>query len=197
MSVAALPFIAMGVQAAGTIAQGIGANNEMRGAAAVDDENGRLSILAGEQDAGEVMRQARMAMGEDLAGMAGSGAGLGWGSASDVIVESLANRDADVAALRSRAAQEAANYRQAAKDKRAAGRNALIGSVFSAASGALTSMAGIKGQQQISASRGRVRDAVLGSSRLVAGRGDQTTDRIRDAAGRVMMARSGGWKVKI
>ncbi len=166
MSAAALPFVALGLQAVGSIAGGIGANSEARAGAAVDTENARLSILAGEQDVGQVMRDERMASGEAIASMAGSGVGLGWGSAGDLIAESMANRDRDIAALRSRAGQQATNYLQAAKDKRAAGRNALIGSVFGAASNALIGATGISAGARVSASRGLVRDAVLGGSRL-------------------------------
>ncbi len=164
MSVAALPLVAMGVQAVGSIVGGIGANSEARASARVDEESARLALLGGEQDVAEVLRAERMASGEAIASMAGSGAGLGWGSAADILTEGLANRDRDIAALRTRAAGEARNYQQAAADKRAAGRNALIGSVFSAASNALSTAAGIKGGQMIDAQRTRIRTSTLGGS---------------------------------
>lgn len=164
MSAAALPFISMGLQAVSTIAGGIGANAEARAGARIDDENARLSLLAGEQQAGEVLRQERMAAGEAVVSMADAGGGLGWGTAADVLAESLANRDRDIAALRTKAAGEARNHMRAAADKRSAGRAALIGAAFNTVAGALGNYAAIKGQARIGAAVDRVRRGILNRS---------------------------------
>lgn len=134
---AALPFVAIAAQAIGPIVQGIGKNKEARAAARVDDENGRLSLLSGEQDVSQIMRDERMMAGDALADMGGSGLAVGVGSAADILAESARQRDRDISVRRKQAEGENSNYQQAAKDKRAAGRNALINGVFSAASSAL------------------------------------------------------------
>lgn len=161
MSAAALPFISMGLQAASSLAGGIGANAEARAGARVDTENARLSILAGEQSAAEVMRQERLAAGEAIVGMADAGGAIGFGSAGDILAESLANRDRDIAALRAKAAGEARNHLQAAADKRAAGRAALFGGAFNSVASALSNYAAMQGQGRIGAARQRVMDTIL------------------------------------
>lgn len=48
---AVLPFAAMALQAGGAIYQGISGNNAEKAQARIDEENARLSLLSGEQDA--------------------------------------------------------------------------------------------------------------------------------------------------
>lgn len=151
----ALPVITMAFQAGGSILQGVGANNEYRAAARVDEENARQSTLSGEQDVAQIMRDERMMAGEAIATMAGSGAAIGWGSAADIIAESAMNRDRDIAARRRQAAQEAANYEQAAADKRAAGRNALITSAFNAVGSVLNGVNGMRNDRLRSAQQSK------------------------------------------
>lgn len=134
---AALPIGAIAAQALGSVVKGIGENKEARAAARTDDENGRLSLLSGEQDVSQIMRDERMMAGDALADMGGSGLAVGVGSAADILAESARQRDRDIGIRRKQAEGENSNYMQAAKDKRAAGRNALINGVFGAASSAL------------------------------------------------------------
>lgn len=155
----ALPIVAMAFTAGGQIMEGIGANNEARAAARIDQENGRLSLLSGEQDVAQILRDERMMAGEAIAGMAGNGAAIGWGSAADIIAESAMNRDRDIAARRLQAAQEDANYQQAAADKRAAGRNALITSAFNAVGSVLNGVSSMQAGRRTSAAQSSVRAA--------------------------------------
>jgi hypothetical protein len=133
MSAAALPLIAMGVQAAGQIVQGVSANSAARRAAKVDEENARLSILQGEEEASLTARDERSLAGEMLAAMAGGGGDL-QGSNLDIIGQSAYNRELDIEQIRRQRRGEAANLVQSADDKRRAGKNALIGAGFGALS---------------------------------------------------------------
>lgn len=167
MSGAALPFMALAMQTVGGIGQSIGANAEANAAAAVDEENARLSILAGEQDVAQVLRAERMAAGEAIASMAGSGAALGYGTAADIITESAMQRDRDILALRNKAIGEASNYQQAAADKRAAGRNAMIAGAFNTVAGVLNGVGDIRNQRLLNAQTSAERAVRLGGSALV------------------------------
>ena len=143
---AALPIVAIGMQVAGTVADGIGANSEARAAARVDDENARLSILAGERDVEQVLRDERMIAGDALARMGGSGVMIGGGSVATLLMDSERQAARDVATRRDQARSERDNYLQAAKDKRRAGKQALIGSLFSGVGQALGGAASLKQQ---------------------------------------------------
>lgn len=160
MSGGLLPIAALVMQAGGGLLQGIGANNEAKAGARVDEENARLSVLAGEQDSVQIRRDERMMAGDALAQMGGSGLAIGVGSPADILAESAMNRERDIAARRTQALQERNNYAQAAKDKRAAGRNALIGAAFGSVATALSGAADIRSartgaQQQKKESKAR------------------------------------------
>lgn len=161
-----LPFASMGLNMAGSLAQGFGANAEAKAAAAVDEENGRRSLLAGEQDVAAILRDERWQAGAAIAQMGGSGMVLGSGSNADIIAASALNRDRDIAARRNQARQEDTNYRQAAEDKRAAGRAAVLNGVFGAVSGALTGVADIRAARIGATTRKAERKVVLGGMRM-------------------------------
>jgi hypothetical protein len=140
---AALPIAAVAMSAIAPIVQGIGENSEARAAARADDENGRLSILSGERDVEQVMRDERDAAGEALAIGAGSGLLVGTGSLADIIAASARERDRDIGVRRRQALGEQRNYQQAAKDKRKAGKNAIISGAFNGVANALAGANGM------------------------------------------------------
>lgn len=133
---AALPVAAIALSALAPMVEGVGQNAELRAAARADEENGRLSRLSGEYDVAAIMREERDAAGEAIAANAGGGLLL-TGSLTEIVAESARQRDRDIALRRKQAEYEDRNYRQAAKDKRAAGRNAIIAGVFSGAANAV------------------------------------------------------------
>lgn len=155
---AALPFAAVAMQAAAPMVAAIGENKELRTAARVDEENARLSLLAGEQEVGQTLRDERQLAGDALSAMAGSGVMIGSGSPADIIMESARQREREIIARRGQARGEQRNYLQASKDKRAAGRNALIQGAFAAVSTALNGADSIRQRRVQSHARDRERE---------------------------------------
>ena len=155
---------AIAMQAAGSLMQGIEANKAARGQARVDEENARLSILDGEQQALQTSHDERMQAGLQLTDLADAGVQLGTGSAADVLAESAYQRELEILNIRTRATRQANNLYQDAADKRAAGRSALIGGMFGAAASALKGVADTRAQRTTAASIGRVNSAVAGGS---------------------------------
>lgn len=153
---------ALGMQVASGIIQSIETNRAAKAQARVDNENARLSILDGEQEAMQTRRDERMQTGAMLAAMGGGGVQLGSGSAADVIAESAYQRELEILNLRTRATQQANNLYRSAADKRTAGRSALVGGMFGAAATALKGVSDIRAQRTASAQGARERDVVLG-----------------------------------
>ena len=114
---AAAAPLALAVTAATQVAGGVKARNSAYKASRVDDENARLSILAGEQDAEAIRREERFRAGELIAGFGGSGL-LADGSAGDLLADSAYQGELDVLRARQRAFGEARNNLTQAKDKR-------------------------------------------------------------------------------
>jgi hypothetical protein len=159
---AALPIAAVALSAIGPVVEGFGQRSELRRAARIDDENARLSILSGENDVEDILRDERYVAGDALSTLAGSGLQVGTGSAAALLRESARQRNRAVATRREQAGRERDNHLRAAQDKRAAGRNAVIGGLFSGVSNAIAGASGIQSGGRITAARGRVRNASLG-----------------------------------
>lgn len=159
---AVLPFAAVALQAGGAIYQGIAGNNAEKAQARIDEENARLSLLSGEQDAYNILRAERRQAGDALTEMAGSGFSVGTGSAKDVIAASAAQAELEIANRRRQAQGEEANYLASAKAHRSAGKAALIGGLFSAASSVISGASNMKNQQKLKLQGGIERTA-LGS----------------------------------
>lgn len=148
--------VALGVMALGQVVGGIQQKNAAYASARVDEENGRRSILSGEYEGAQLLRDERAMAGEMMVSQGANGgvalAGSNWG----MIAESAYQRERDIASLRQRAAGEASNFRESAREKRAAGRGALVSGLFSAASTAIAAAADIRAQRmssQMSATR--------------------------------------------
>lgn len=164
MGAAALPLVAVGLEAGGKIFGGIEEGKALRRQARADEENARLTELQASVDATEVVRDEAMVAGDMAAGFAESGFAVGSGSAFDLVMQSAFNRERDIAALRRGAASEAGNFRASAKANRRAARNAVIGSLFSAASSAIRGGSAIATAGEASAIAERERNAMLGGS---------------------------------
>jgi hypothetical protein len=164
---AALNGVSTGLQSAGQ-------SNSLRQQAAVADENARLSLLAGEQQVSSVNRNARKAMGEQIASMAGSGFVPNAGSAADLITQSSLDAARDVANIRTKASYQAANYETEAAAKREQAHAAIINGLFGSVAGALKTTNTARNQQQLTDATSIYQNAVntpvmLGGSVLSGG----------------------------
>lgn len=119
------------ITAGGQLYAGFSDRAQARRAARVDQENARLSLLAGEQDAMAVLREARFQQGAASAGI-GQGLLTG-GSVATVLTDSARAAELDIERLRAAATAEADNLYRSAVERRKQGNAALIGSVIAAA----------------------------------------------------------------
>ena len=147
--------------AAAQFAGGVMERDASYRSANVDEENARLSILSGEQDAELLRRQERFQVGEDIAAQGGNGL-LSGGSITTLIEASAFERELEIATLRNRAYGEADNFKTRAKESRRAGKAALIGGLFGAVSSALDGAAGVRNQRRLSGQRARERSSLFG-----------------------------------
>jgi hypothetical protein len=147
---AALPIAALAVTAGGQLFQGFSERKAENRAAAQDDENARLSLKAGEQDAMDVLRQGLSETDAAAATMAGSG--LAWGgSIAAVLADSAHQVEMDIQRVREKAVGEANNYTAQAREHRRAGKAALLGGMFNALSTAIGGAADIRNANRLAA----------------------------------------------
>lgn len=159
-----LPAAALAMQTVGGLTQSIGASRSENAAAAIDAENARLSLLAGEQDVGAIRRAERRAAGDALTEMAGSGIAVGTGSAADVIAASAKQAELDIAARRTQAMGEQRNYLMSADQHRVAARNAIISGAFNAISGVLAGANDMRNRNLLQTQLATERRVQLGGS---------------------------------
>ena len=145
-------MLATVIGAAGTLMQGVAANSAARAQAAAANQNARIAeaqahdaIERGGQEELRLRRQMAQLQGTQRSMLAASGVDVDSGSALDVQDASMREGEQDAAAIRFNAAREgwghqvqAANYRNEASAARAAGRNALFGSVVGAGTSLLS-----------------------------------------------------------
>lgn len=151
----------LALQTIGTLYGGFAANSQGQAQSAALIENGRRTILQGEMDAQEVRRQERMTTGDLLVQQGGSGFQMGSGSLADLISQNAYNRETDIYNIRSKASGDAAALYDQAAMARAKGRDALIGSAFSAVSTALTGATKLR-QQGILADQAETERTTMG-----------------------------------
>ena len=139
-------MLAAAVSAAGTVMQGMAANNAAKAQAAAAEQNARISeaqahdaIERGGEEETRLRRQMAQMRGNARAQAAASGIDADSGSLLDVRNASISEGERDAAAIRYNAARErwgyqmqAGNYRNEASAARAAGRNALFSSIIGA-----------------------------------------------------------------
>lgn len=189
---AVVPMAAIALTAGAQVFQGYSENKAARAGARADEENARLALKGGEQEAMDVLREARFQQG-DAAASIGQGLVFG-GSISTVLADSARAAEMDIERIRDRARGEAANYYTQASERRKAGKRALIGGIFNAVA---TAVGGVNAQknaakeaQQAAAERG-VR---LGSSggTMGGGGGTKTTSNTHSWKPGATPGRAGG-----
>lgn len=113
------------------------------------EENARLRLLAGEQQAAQSYREERQVSGAALAAMGESGFTVGTGTAADLLMQNALEREIEIAAIRAQAQGEAVNDLNAARDKRYAGRLAVLNGLLAAGGTAMSHMAGRDAQKKL------------------------------------------------
>ena len=145
-------MLATVIGAAGTLMQGMAANSAAKAQAAAANQNARIAeaqahdaIERGGQEELRLRRQMAQLQGTQRSALAASGMDIDSGSALDVQDASMREGEQDAVAIRFNAAREgwghqvqAANYRNEASAARAAGRNALFGSIVGAGTSLLS-----------------------------------------------------------
>lgn len=148
-------MLAAAIGAAGTLMQGMAANSAAKAQAAAANQNARIAeaqardaIDRGGQEELRLRRQMAQLQGAQRSMLAASGVDVDSGSALDVQDASMREGEQDAAAIRFNAAREgwghqvqAVNYRNEASAARAAGRNALFGSIVGAGTSLLSAAA--------------------------------------------------------
>jgi len=143
---AALPVISLVASGLGTAMSIMGQMSSAKAAAgaanynaAINEQNSRRAMQTGEIEAGNASMRNRAAMGATLAGQASKGIDVNSGSAVDVQTSQAELGELNALNVRSKAAQEAYNYKSSAVLDRAEAKNDIkagyIGAASTAASG--------------------------------------------------------------
>lgn len=146
LPVAALPLVAAGLSAAGSVYGGIQANQAGQYEAGIDQQNSRIATDAareseriGRDEATSYYRDVSQSKGQQIAAMAANGIDVGFGTAERVQEDTQMLADEDAQKLYNNIAQrtkgyvvESYNDRASAEAAKAKGKAALIGSLFEA-----------------------------------------------------------------
>lgn len=148
VAAAALPLIAAGVSAAGSVVGGMQAmaQSSYEGKvaernAALDNERAKDSIMRGREEARQLYRRIGEVRGDQTAAMAANGIDVGYGSARRTAEDTAMLADEDVSNLyrniheRTRGFEiSASNAKAEANAARFRGRSAMVNSLFEAGS---------------------------------------------------------------
>lgn len=132
-----LPVAAVALSAASSIAGGFVEAKGLRREAKALDESARRTESQGAADSVAAYRESRLAIGEDMAALAGSGFAIGSGSAQDVLSQALIEREMEGMNIRHQAYLEAQEKRAAARDRRKAAKSAIYMGLLNGATAAV------------------------------------------------------------
>jgi hypothetical protein len=130
----ALPLALM---AGGSILKGISSFKAGKYNRAVDNQNARVSLAEGMEQATRIRQAARIQLGRQFGAQAESGFMVNQGSAFDSLLESATNGELDAMDALHQARSRAAAYRAEGHAAFAEGKSALIGGVLSGAAQAV------------------------------------------------------------
>lgn len=153
-----------GLQIAGALVGGLMGRSSKNAEARADDENGRLSLLQGEQEITNTRHDERQVAGEDIAAVAESGMVVGTGTAADLIQQSALEREIEIGNIRAQATGKAQQYYTAGATARAEGNAALIGGILQAGAAGLQFAAGQHTQGKLDAQSARQRAFATGTT---------------------------------
>lgn len=153
-----LTIAAVGMQVAGPIVEGIGANKEARAQARQLEQNASDTATQGGEDALFSLRQARLQAGADLAGSAAGGVGAGNGTLADLMRANAEARWQQAFNIQETSSKEANGLRAEARASRKRGKQALIGGIIRAGSAALNGYGDAKNADALGKAGGRRRE---------------------------------------
>jgi hypothetical protein len=130
--------IGLGMMVAGQMLGAIGESEGLAAGAAADSENARRALMEGAAETEALARAGRATQGEAIAALGANGAGIGTGSALDLIVQNQIEIEHTILNRRYGAATEAQGLAASAAGKRRASRFALFGGALRAGAAALT-----------------------------------------------------------
>jgi hypothetical protein len=153
--------LALGMMVAGQMVGAMGEHDGLRAGAKADEANANRAELEGALEAEAIARAERAASGEALAAVGANRAGVGTGSALDLLRQNAIEREYSILSRRYSASTEAAGLRAAAAQKRQAAKFALFGGAMRAGAQALTGMSDARGAAQLAKSNAAVRASRL------------------------------------
>ena len=159
---AAAPIIAIGMQAASQVHGASSEKKAYNAEARALEENARLTQADGAAAAIDAYRTSRMQMGADIVSMASGGGAAFGGSSADILAANAIERELEVMNLHHSAASEARNLQDQAKQRRKAGKRALIGGLMGAAAGAISNASNLRQQNRIAAQNQKQRNSQKG-----------------------------------
>jgi hypothetical protein len=130
----ALPFISIGLKAAGSIVQGVAGYRAGKLNKKIDYANAQTSVAQGAEQALRIRNLARISMGRQVGAQAESGFEIGTGSAIDSLMESATNAELDAMDAQYEAQSRATALRLQGNQAKREGKNALISGLIGAAS---------------------------------------------------------------
>jgi hypothetical protein len=130
----ALPFIAIGLKAAGPLLQGVAGYRAGKLNKKIDYANAQAVTAQGAEQAMRIRNLARISMGRQIGAQAESGFEVGTGSAIDSLMESATESELDAMDAQHQANSRALAYRLQGNQAKREGKNALISGVIGAAS---------------------------------------------------------------
>lgn len=124
--------VAAGAQAIGGLMGAAEESRSLKQSARIDEENSRRTLLSGEEQVFQTIRDERMVSGEAIAAGGSSGFELGTGSAADIIRQNGIERETEILNIRYQARGEADDLIRSAREKRRAAKGAIVKGIFGA-----------------------------------------------------------------
>lgn len=150
---------AIALQVASSFAGGAMESKGLRREANALDESGRRDESQGAADAVAAYRESRLALGEDMAAMGGSGFAIGSGSAQDLLTQALVERELEGMNIRQEAHLAAEEKRAQAREKRRQAKGALFAGLLNGASAAVSGASQMRSDARAASRNGSTRAA--------------------------------------
>jgi hypothetical protein len=129
----ALPFIAIGAKALGSIVQGVAGYRADKYNRAVAFGNAQAEVARGDEQALRLRNLGRLQLGQQIGAQAESGFEIGTGTAIDSLMESATQHELDAMDAKYEAESRARSYRLSGAAANREGKQALLSGIVGAA----------------------------------------------------------------